>query len=272
MNTSSEDSLDRLDVLLAESMIRPLDAEEVAEFEQLAGMDGSALLAEAEQAAVTLQLGYAEVDEVESMPEGLMESLKAQAPQVEADQGVEPAAAPTQMPAEKPLPSIQEAKAKRDWAPWLLAAAALLLIFNWLPQSEQTVAEKRLELIAAAPEDLLDLPWTILEDPSSEGADGSLLWSDERQEGYMLFEGLAPNDPTVEQYQLWIFDDATDTRFPVDGGVFDIPAGQDQVIIEIDPKILVDDAFQFAITVEKPGGVVVSDRERIPLLAAEPAE
>ena len=53
MNTSSEDSLDRLDVLLAESMIRPLDAEEVAEFEQLAGMDGSALLAEAEQAAVT---------------------------------------------------------------------------------------------------------------------------------------------------------------------------------------------------------------------------
>ena len=57
----------------------------------------------------------------------------------------------------------------------------------------------------------------------------------------------------------------------MDGGVFDIPAGVDEVIVAIDPKINVKEAFQFAITVEAPGGVVVSKRERIPLLAAVPS-
>lgn len=260
MNTSSEDPLDRLDVLLAESMIRPLDADEVAELEKLAGADADALLAEAEQAAVTLQMGYAEDGEVEAMPEGLMERLKETAPRAAAPA---PSATTTQAPTPGP-------RRVRGWSPWLAVAATLLLVLTNLPQATVTPAERRLELIAEAPGDLLQLDWTVLDDATSDDASGGLIWSDSAQEGYMEFRGLVPNDPTVEQYQLWIFDDKEDTAYPVDGGVFDIPETGDSVVIPIDPKIAVDGAFQFAITVEKPGGVVVSKRERIPLLAAVP--
>ncbi|MEM7228940.1 MAG: anti-sigma factor, partial [Planctomycetota bacterium] len=83
--------------------------------------------------------------------------------------------------------------------------------------------------------------------------------------------GLEANDPSVMQYQLWIFDAERSADHPVDGGVFDIPAGGGEVIVPIDPKLAVSDATLFAITVEQPGGVVVSARERIVLLA-QPAQ
>jgi anti-sigma-K factor RskA len=75
----------------------------------------------------------------------------------------------------------------------------------------------------------------------------------------------------VAQYQLWIFDAERNEAYPVDGGVFDVPAKSDgDVVIKIDPRIPVSRATAFAITVERPGGVVVSSRERLPLLAALP--
>ena len=55
---------------------------------------------------------------------------------------------------------------------------------------------------------------------------------------------------------------------PVDGGVFDI-ASNGKVIIPIDARISIAKAVMLAITEEKPGGVVVSDRKRLPLLAKE---
>ena len=82
----------------------------------------------------------------------------------------------------------------------------------------------------------------------------------------MVFSGLPVNNPNVEQYQLWIFDTDKGQDHPVDGGVFDI-AGTKQVVVPIDARIPVNKAVQFAITVEKPGGVVVSDKSRLPLLA-----
>ena len=33
----------------------------------------------------------------------------------------------------------------------------------------------------------------------------------------------AGNDPSQSQYQLWIFGTAQHVKYPVDGGVFDIP-------------------------------------------------
>jgi anti-sigma-K factor RskA len=83
----------------------------------------------------------------------------------------------------------------------------------------------------------------------------------------MVFRGLASNDASAEQYQLWIFDRNQSDAHPIDGGVFDVPAGVDEVIVPIDAKIDVSEAWQFAVTVEQPGGVVVSDRSRLPLLA-----
>lgn len=103
-------------------------------------------------------------------------------------------------------------------------------------------------------------------DTTGNDAAGDVLWSEEEQRGYMMLRGLKPNDPAVEQYQLWIFDTSRDERFPVDGGVFDVPSGQADVVVPIDAALPVDRPSLYAITVEKPGGVVVSDRSRIALL------
>ena len=83
----------------------------------------------------------------------------------------------------------------------------------------------------------------------------------------MVFEGLAANDPLKKQYQLWIFDTDANQEYPIDGGVFDIPADGGKSVIPINAKIPVDKAVMFAVTEEIPGGVVVSNREVIPVLA-----
>lgn len=87
----------------------------------------------------------------------------------------------------------------------------------------------------------------------------------------MRFRGLTANDPAKAQYQLWIFDAERNDAYPVDGGVFDVPEnGAAYVVVRIDPRLSVSRATAFAITVEQPGGVVVSSRGRLPLLAALP--
>jgi anti-sigma-K factor RskA len=91
---------------------------------------------------------------------------------------------------------------------------------------------------------------------------GDIVWSAEKQEGFMRFRGLPANDPTKSTYQLWIFDEAQDEKYPVDGGVFDVN-NDGEVIIPIDAKINVKNPKLFAVTKEKPGGVVVSDRKGI---------
>ena len=42
----------------------------------------------------------------------------------------------------------------------------------------------------------------------------------------------------------------------------------DEVVVPIHPALKVREPYLFAVTVEKPGGVMVSDRSRLPLLAA----
>ena len=88
----------------------------------------------------------------------------------------------------------------------------------------------------------------------------------------MRFRSLTPNDPSVEQYQLWIFDPtrADWQAKPVDGGVFDVVPGE-ETVVAIDAKLDISDAVLFAVTLEKPGGVVVSERERM-IVTAAPAE
>lgn len=167
-------------------------------------------------------------------------------------------------------------RARGSRLPWLAAAAALALaVLGWWPRTGDfdvgpaglppSSAELRAQLIAEST-DSLQLDWTPTEDPVSVGAGGDVVWSNQRQRGFMRFAGLTPNDPTESQYQLWIFDAAQDERFPVDGGVFDVGPGG-ETVIAIDPKIRVVDPTLFAVTVEKPGGVVVSSRERIVLVA-----
>jgi hypothetical protein len=134
------------------------------------------------------------------------------------------------------------------------------------PPKAKTAAEERTELLASA-KDLTTLEWTATKDPNATGAKGDVVWSKTAQKGFMRFTGLATNDPTQLQYQLWIFDKNRPQETPVDGGVFDISA-TGEVIIPITAKLSVDEPVLFAVTIEKPGGVVVSKRERIVVTAA----
>jgi hypothetical protein len=130
-------------------------------------------------------------------------------------------------------------------------------------------SQARAELLATA-NDVTTLAWTATTDEAAKGASGDVVWSASKQQGFMRFAGLAANDPTKLQYQLWIFDKNRDQAFPVDGGVFDVtPNGE--VIVPITAKLHVDEPVLFAVTVEKPGGVVVSKRERIVVTAAPKA-
>jgi hypothetical protein len=86
-----------------------------------------------------------------------------------------------------------------------------------------------------------------------------------RPAGFLRLRDLPLNDPRRAQYQVWIFDKNQDERYPIDGGVFDVDRSGD-VVIPIRAAIRVSDPTMFAITVEKPGGVVVSRRDPIVLV------
>ena len=147
-------------------------------------------------------------------------------------------------------------------------------------EAQPSMAELRGRLLADDPEAVkvawkkaADDPAIVADKADLETADGlgDVVWSPERQQGFMRFRGLAANDPSVAQYQLWIFDADRNAAHPVDGGVFDVPAAADgEVVVRIDPRLPIRRATAFAITVERPGGVVVSSRERLPLIAALP--
>lgn len=158
------------------------------------------------------------------------------------------------------LPQRQPAaSAGRNWS-WAVAAAlALALVMtnlDFVDPAGPDFAEAR-ELLIANSGATQVIPWTPPEDPAFEQVTGDVVWNDELQEGYMLLTGMPVNDPSVAQYQLWVVDPDRDSN-PVDGGVFDIPSGQQSVVIPINAKLAVDEPTVFAITREQPGGVVVS--------------
>jgi anti-sigma-K factor RskA len=133
-------------------------------------------------------------------------------------------------------------------------------------EKEPTPADRRTALLASA-KDVVRLDWKPGKDATGAAASGDVVWSPNQQRGFMRLSGLRPNDPKVSQYQLWIFDKGRDAKYPVDGGVFDVGA-DGELVVPIEAKLHVDAPTLFAVTVERPGGVVVSDRKRIAILAS----
>jgi hypothetical protein len=127
-------------------------------------------------------------------------------------------------------------------------------------------AAQRAALLASGAH-LLQRAWRAGTDPAGLMVSGDIVWDPATQTGYMRFVGLRRNEPNAEQYQLWIFDARRDERYPIDGGVFDISGAKDGDVIPIRAKLSVGVPLLFAVTIERPGGVVVSDRTRIAALA-----
>ncbi len=158
------------------------------------------------------------------------------------------------------------------WSGWLAAAALLAFAVraprtDGAPLSEIPTAAMLRDSLVLADRSSMRLAFTAGDDVTAIGAEGDVVWSARTQRGVMRIVGLAPNDRAKWQYQLWIFDKQRDQRFPVDGGVFDIPSGSREVFVPIDARVPVDNATLFAVTIEPAGGVVVSARERVVLTA-----
>ncbi len=166
-----------------------------------------------------------------------------------------------------------------QWLGWALAGAACVALgFSlWInlqkPTTVEIVKEVPPKIIPVSDQynNLLnsakDVQKTTWTNPANDKEIlGEVVWSEAEQKGFMKFKGLAANDVAKETYQLWIFDETQDEKTPVDGGVFDVK-GNGEVLIPIDAKLKVQKPKLFAITVEKPGGVVVSKREKLVAIA-----
>ena len=126
----------------------------------------------------------------------------------------------------------------------------------------------RFAAFQAVADDARTFAWTKTQ-PDFQDVTGWVLWSPRLQTGYLVFDRLPAQDPDQQQYQLWIVDPTRD-QLPVDGGVFDVQPHTDpdgRVYVPIQAKLPIDDPQAFAVTLEKPGGVVKSAG---PLLVTAP--
>jgi hypothetical protein len=134
------------------------------------------------------------------------------------------------------------------------------------PEQGADPAADRARLLASG-RIVLRRAWRAGNDPTGLLVSGDVVWDPATQTGYMRFVGLRRNEPNAEQYQLWIFDARRDERYPVDGGVFNVSGAASGDVIPIKAKLSVSVPLMFAVTIEHPGGVVVSDRARIAAVA-----
>jgi anti-sigma-K factor RskA len=251
---------DRLVDLLIQQATTGLAADEAAELETLLAKYPAANRAAIEQTVVALALAGGSDDE--PLPAALRSRVIA------AEASARGRSATTSIGA-RAKPAASAARSTAGW--WAAAAAVLVAVAGWYPRLAPSpvapaASDRRAELIAKTP-GLLQWKFAATEDPSAHGASGDVVWDPVTQRGYLHLVGLSANDARKSQYQLWIFDGDRDDRYPVDGGVFDIPAGKTDVVIPIVVRLHVAKPALFAVTVERPGGVVVSGRERIAVLA-----
>lgn len=284
---------ERLADLLTQRATEGLTASERLELERLLECHGRPDGDVIDRTAASLLL--AGTLEPEALPEHLRNRLNAAADAFIATELGSAAGAVVQFPrAQRSRAGNSRQAAPARWA-WAVAAAlAVIAVAGWWPRSRSSIdapvarvpavpdipaaelsLEQRRERLAAAAA-TIEVPWTATEDPAARTVRGDVIWNPASQSGFMRFRGLAANDPSREQYQLWVFDGSRpgcedllgpDCR-PVDGGVFDAPGGTDEIVVPVDAKLPVGRAGLFAVTVERPGGVVVSARERIVVLAA----
>lgn len=131
------------------------------------------------------------------------------------------------------------------------------------PIPELTDAQKREQLLATAT-DVVKTDWKSPKDDKQ--ILGDIVWSGERQTGYMRFRGLPANNRERESYQLWIVDETQNPKTPVSGGVFDVDENG-EAVVPINAQIRVRQPKVFAVTKEKSGGVVVSTQKEFVAVA-----
>jgi anti-sigma-K factor RskA len=259
MNTRRRTIDPRTEELLADQAITGLDEQQAQELIDRLQAEATALQDEFMRTAALVQLGMLaqERQPLAQMPEQLRNRILAAAPQAAGAAPATPRSAqPTPL---KPAPTPQRTAAFRlqPYTGWAVAALlALAMVVVRLDTGAADPSSQRASLLRDAADAQLSA-WTTPEDPRFSGVSGDVVWSDARQAGFMRLRGMPVNDPARQQYQLWIVDPERATQ-PVDGGVFDIQSAAGEIVIPIQAKLGVDNPAAFAITLEQPGGVVVS--------------
>ncbi len=270
--------------LLCKKAVYGLTDDEAGELRQLEEMANRSLDSHSlELAAAAISLSG--LERIEAMPRHLEAKILASAAEHFSS-------SPKQVDVEDNVftaprrPVVEDTEPKGsfwNWFGWAVAAAACiaLAVNVWTSRTDTQIAEGptpkptieakpslselRAQLVMSA-SDVVRGEWGPANVKEISDVGGDVVWSDTRQEGYMRFRGLPANDPGNEVYQLWIFDETQDEKTPIDGGVFDVTA-DGEIIIPIDAKLKARNPAAFAVTIEKPGGVVVSSREKIAALA-----
>jgi hypothetical protein len=276
MTDEREINMERLESLLADRAIQGLPRGEEAELEGLLRKFPDTDTDTFDRVAAEVDLVFTKAEP--GLPDDLRAKLEADAVAYAAQKrGLSVATSDDAEVATRPLRHEAGMRApRRDtmWLPWLAAAAGLLLaVVAWWPRAADqphsitALREARSELIAEA-SDAVVIPWAT----APEGVTGDVVWSNRRQEGYARFVGLPVNDASEMQYQLWVGDAARegDVAERVDGGVFNVTRADGEVFVRFTPKLPVAEPNLFAVTKEKPGGVVVSDLSG--LIIAAPVE
>jgi anti-sigma-K factor RskA len=260
---------DRVLELLVQRATDSLNASEQIELNRLLAQDKQSDGHQFEQTAAALLL--AGVGEEEPMPEGLKSKLMNQAENFALNMATRSAV--VSMPLAEPSKGRSRAQARaralpaNRW-PWIATAAALVIaVAGWWPRMIGGADENQQLAEVLDDQSTVKQEWQRTEDPAAKGVTGEVIWNQATQVGYMRFRGLAANDPQRVQYQLWIFDRSRGDKYPVDGGVFDIPVNQGEVLVPITARLPVGDPAMFAVTLERAGGTVVSEREHIVVLA-----
>jgi len=257
-------NLEHLHALLADRALQGADPAEEAAIRCLLQHVPTLDAESFDRAAAALDLALQQGHE-EAMPSHLLEKLEAQAaslkPVPQANTAVIQPAGVRPTPKPNRRSDIASAAA---WSGWLVAAVVLLAM--WLPYSPKMVSVDQLKQQGA-------LVVTGVPGPgkgAKPSLTGEFIWDSNTQEGYMKLSGFTVNNPEKSQYQLWIFDDKEfTTKTPIDGGVFNVTRNN-EVLIPIKPNLKVGKPHLFAITIERPGGVMKSERENLIFLGTVP--
>lgn len=256
---------DRLDDLLAARAVEGLSPAERDELAALLAAHPGTDADELDRAAAAIDLALAKD---EALPALLRERLLADA---------RLRIAPAQQT------SAGRSGARFALAGWLAAAACLLLAaIAWWPggPAGRGATGADVEAFARAHADTVRAAWGDFNDlatgapPEFPGVKGEVVWSDSAQRGFMRLTGLpaSARDPgsgeLADVYQLWIVDGTRGLGQRISGAIFANDAASGELIIPIEPRLRVNAAAVFAVTVERPGGVWVSDMSRRVCLAA----
>lgn len=261
MSPLSSPELTRLRELLADEILGQLDASDESELESLRSRATDEQQAEIDRTFGELLLAIAEQSD-EAMPADAKQRLvKRGTGSAQTRNEVAPAPVVTVRPGMGTM-------GKLGWAAAI--AASVVAAVAWFNRPAPLPQPSPIETVATAPGTVqIELaPQGTLAENVSETSE--VLWNADLQQGFLRLSGVPENDPTLEQYQLWIFD-ATRGEFAVDGGVFDISGAterdaQGRLLVPFTPKLSVGDPTAFAVTRERPGGVVVTDTSGLILI------